>query len=268
MGRPLAGEGFLETRLTDYLEDWFRELGVACRRTADLARAATTCWRGTRRPRRGGRSSSTSIRTPCPTDGMTIPPFEPTIAGGRLSGRGSCDVKGSMAAMLTAFARLVRERPAGSASVLLACTVDEEFTHTGSSRLAEIDHGAELAIVAEPTLLEPGPLPQGCPAVEDPDPRARLPQLDAPSGVNAIYRMGHVLEALETYAGDALAIHAPSDPRAAEPVRRSNRGGPERQRRPRLVRDRGRPPPDPGRGRRRGAWTSSEQSCSRTAAGP
>ena len=43
--------------------------------------------------------------------------------------------------------------PAGSASVLLACTVDEEFTHIGSSRLAEINHGAELAIVAEPTLL-------------------------------------------------------------------------------------------------------------------
>ena len=52
-----------------------------------------------------------------------------------------------------AFARLVRERPPRSASVLLACTVDEEFTHVGSSRLAETPHGADLAIVAEPTLL-------------------------------------------------------------------------------------------------------------------
>ena len=59
-----------------------------------------------------------------------------------------------MAAMLSAFARLVQERPRGSASVLLACTVDEEFTHTGSSRLAETTHGAELAVVAEPTLLD------------------------------------------------------------------------------------------------------------------
>ena len=39
MGRPLAGEGFLETRLTDYLEAWFRDLGVECRRTGGLARA-------------------------------------------------------------------------------------------------------------------------------------------------------------------------------------------------------------------------------------
>ncbi len=36
-----------------------------------------------------------------------------------------------MAAMLSAFTRLVRERPAESASVVLACTVDEEYTHLG-----------------------------------------------------------------------------------------------------------------------------------------
>jgi acetylornithine deacetylase len=59
-----------------------------------------------------------------------------------------------MAAMLVAFARLVKERPAGSASVVMACTVDEEFTHTGSSQLARTPHGASLAIVAEPTKLD------------------------------------------------------------------------------------------------------------------
>src|SRR6185312_2181198 len=88
-----------------------------------------------------------------PTDGMTIPPFVPERISGRLYGRGSCDVKGGMAAMLTAFARLVRERPPGSASVRMACTVDEEFTHIGSSYLAAHDAEAHLAIVAEPTRL-------------------------------------------------------------------------------------------------------------------
>ena len=77
-----------------------------------------------------------------------------------------------MAAMLSAFARLVRERPPGSASVLLACTVDEEFTHTGSSRLAETKHGAELAIVAEPTSLNLVHCHKGASEVEDPDQRA------------------------------------------------------------------------------------------------
>src|SRR5262249_24245409 len=134
-----------------------------------------------------------------PTDGMTIPPYVPEIVDGRLFGRGSCDVKGSLAAMLAAFARLVRERPAGSASVLLACTVDEESRHTGSSRLAATDHGAELAIVAEPTLLNlvhchKGPLRWKVRT------RGRACHSSTPHlGVNAIYRMGPVLGALASF---------------------------------------------------------------------
>ena len=83
--------------------------------------------------------------------------------------------------MLTAFARLVQERPADSASVIMACTVDEEFTHTGSSRLADGHHGADLAIVAEPTLLNNRRPSQGGRPLEDPDPRGRLPLVDAPA---------------------------------------------------------------------------------------
>ena len=155
-----------------------------------------------------------------------------------------------MAAMLSAFARLVRERPAGSASVLLACTVDEEFTHTGSSRLAEIRPWGRPGDRRRADLAQPRPLPQGCPAVEDPDPGAspatarRRTWASTPSTGWA-----RVLEALEKYAGTLAASDARPDPRAADPVGRPDRGGAERQRRPRLVRDRSRSPPDPRRGR-------------------
>jgi acetylornithine deacetylase/succinyl-diaminopimelate desuccinylase-like protein len=111
--------------------------------------------------------------------------------------------------MLSAFARLVRERPAGSASVILACTVDEEFTHTGASRLAETDHGAELAIVAEPTRLNLVHCHKGALRWKIRTLGVACHSSTPHRGVNAIYRMGRVLEALESYAGrlSRLAPH-------------------------------------------------------------
>jgi acetylornithine deacetylase len=132
---------------------------------------------------------------------MTISPFIPEIAGGRLSGRGSCDVKGSMAAMLWAFARLVRERRSSSASVLLACTVDEEFTHLGSSRLAHSKHGADLAIVAEPTLLNLVHCHKGVFRFKIRTKGVACHSSTPHLGQNAIHRMGDVLAILRNYAG-------------------------------------------------------------------
>ena len=54
---------------------------------------------------------------------------------GRMYGRGSCDIKGGLAAMLGAFARLVAERPSGMPTILMACTVNEEHGYTGATAL-------------------------------------------------------------------------------------------------------------------------------------
>ncbi len=102
--------------------------------------------------------------------------------------------------MLVAFARLVRERPAGSASVLLACTVDEEFTHTGSSRLAEMQHGADLAIVAEPTSLDLVHCHKGALRWKVRTKGVACHSSRPDQGNNAIYAMGRVLAVLEDYA--------------------------------------------------------------------
>jgi acetylornithine deacetylase len=207
MGRSLGGDGFLEARLTDYLEAWLNDRGVTCRRDAVApGRENLLAWYEAPRPRR--RILFDVHQDTVPTDGMTIPPFEPAVVGRRLYGRGSCDVKGSMAAMLAAFDRLIQERPAGSASVLLACTVDEEFTHTGSSSLAQSRHGADLAIVAEPTLLNLVHCHKGVLRWKIRT-LGRACHSSAPhQGVNAIYRMGRVLEALESHAA-SLARSTP-----------------------------------------------------------
>src|SRR5262249_10339210 len=119
MGRALQGDGVFEHQVTAYLEDFFRHLGVPFQRQAiaSLRDNIVARWKppGARRT-----LLLESHQDTVPTDNMTIDPFAARIEDGRLYGRGACDVKGGMAAMLATFARLVRERPAGAANVILA----------------------------------------------------------------------------------------------------------------------------------------------------
>lgn len=84
--------------------------------------------------------------------GMTIPPFDPVVRDGRLHGRGSCDTKGGLAAMMHAVADLSAAAEPPPCDVLLAAVVDEEHEFKGVSALLE-PLVADWAIVAEPTDL-------------------------------------------------------------------------------------------------------------------
>lgn len=152
MGEDVSGSEYLETATTAYLERWFSDRGI------ETVRDRIAPGRDNLIVRFDSTGSRTTIlfdahQDTVPVNGMTIDPFTPRIEQGVMYGRGSCDVKGGLAAMAVAVARLHRERPSGAASVVVACTVDEEFTHLGSSRLAENKGFFDLAIVAEPTRL-------------------------------------------------------------------------------------------------------------------
>lgn len=199
MGRSLQGPEVFEHQVTAYLEDFFRGLGVPYERQ-------------TVAPCRDNIVARTSLPGPrptllfeahqdtVPTDGMTIAPFGAVVENGRLYGRGACDIKGGMAAMLTAFARLAREKPAGAAEVILACTVDEEHTFLGVQHLVRQGVRADAAIVAEPTGLNIVNAHKG--AVRwDMETTGRACHSSAPEqGVNAIYRMAGLLVAIEQFA--------------------------------------------------------------------
>ncbi|HMF78741.1 MAG TPA: M20/M25/M40 family metallo-hydrolase, partial [Bryobacteraceae bacterium] len=84
------------------------------------------------------------------TTGMTIPPFVPEIREGRLHGRGSCDTKAGLVAMMHAVAHLKEHSITPPCEVWLAVVVDEEFSFRGVAKLCE-ELDADAAIVAEPT---------------------------------------------------------------------------------------------------------------------
>ena len=84
--------------------------------------------------------------------GMTIDPFGGEIRGGRLYGRGACDTKGTMAAMLAALAEIGPRIPDLGAEVTFAGFMGEETGQWGSRDFAA-KHAADydFALIGEPT---------------------------------------------------------------------------------------------------------------------
>lgn len=213
MGRDVSGDEYFEYQVTDHLQQLFQRLGWPWRRQPIEARRDNIVARvdGDLPPEQGGAILMFEAhQDTVPVDGMTIPPWTPEIRDGRVYGRGACDIKGGMACMLTALSRLADERPAGRPTVVMACSVNEEYGFGGAPRMGELWAGAapflprapDAVIVAEPTSLDvvvshKGAVRWRCHA------RGRAAHSSQPeSGDNAIYRMARVLGALERYARD------------------------------------------------------------------
>ena len=139
--------------------------------------------------------------------------LHPRVAAGRLWGRGACDTKGCVAAMLTALLRVAAggTRPTETELVFLGL-VDEENGQGGSRTYARLakkrECRADLAVVGEPTRLEvvtahKGDLwlqlrTQGIAA------HGATPHL----GRNAVHLMARVVEVLETRYQAELALRS------------------------------------------------------------
>jgi acetylornithine deacetylase/succinyl-diaminopimelate desuccinylase-like protein len=107
MGRPVQGPIYFEHQVTAFLEDFFRKLSVPYERQTIAPQRDNIV---ARLDVPGARHTLLLEvhQDTVPVDGMTIDPFGGVIENGRLYGRGACDIKSGMAAMLAAFARLVR----------------------------------------------------------------------------------------------------------------------------------------------------------------
>lgn len=221
MGRAVDDNEPFESDLTAWLTEYFRELEVPFE-CFEVARKRANVIARYVAPDSPVTILLDAHQDTVPVDGMTIAPFAPTVTDGRLYGRGACDVKGGMAAMLWAFSQLVRQRPANSANVILSCTCDEEATVLGvrdlvalwSSPAAASDlipNVPDMAIVAEPTELDVVVAHRGATRWKL-HTRGRACHSSNPSqGISAIYRMAAVLQVLEQYA-EHLGTSIPPHP--------------------------------------------------------
>lgn len=210
MGRPVSGPEYFEYRVTDYLQGLFERLGLPWQRQYIEPKRENIIVRvdGEVPATEGGPLILFEAhQDTVPVDNMIIDPWDPVVRDGRVYGRGSCDIKGGMAAMLGALARLAAEPREGRPTVVLACTVNEEHGYSGAAALDKLwnDPGSiiprrpDVAVVAEPTDLHVVRAHKAA-ARWKCRTRGRASHSSRPQlGDNAIYRMCRVVAALEAY---------------------------------------------------------------------
>lgn len=220
-----------ESQVTDYLQvffqnlccEWLRQvvhpgrdnIVVVCRATGAAASRKPVLWEV--------HQDTVGVA------GMKIDPFAAVESEGRIWGRGACDVKGGMAAMLAALARVEAEGATLRQTVVLALSINEECGFTGVKALCrlwgtEAEAAAEAenlsgplslaelrelrperAIVAEPTLLDvvvahKGSVRWRCHT------HGRAAHTSRPEqGCNAISAMVRVVQAIERFHDDVLS---------------------------------------------------------------
>ncbi|MCA9016732.1 MAG: M20 family metallopeptidase [Planctomycetaceae bacterium] len=210
MGRDVKGEIYFEEKLTQFLCDYFTELGVEYESIEVVPGRNNVIARTKRKP--GAPTILMDVhQDTVPVEGMIVPPFGETEKDGKIYGRGACDVKGGMASMLMAFTRLVQEDPPDAANVILSCTCDEEATVKGIEHLVRLwekpsglsqilTEPPDLGLVAEPTMLDIVVAHRGATRWKIKTTGKACHSSQPKDGINAIYRMADVLKALQVHA--------------------------------------------------------------------
>jgi acetylornithine deacetylase/succinyl-diaminopimelate desuccinylase family protein len=191
---PAYASGQPEEQIQQYVRTFFEEQGFETFAQHVMPRRENVI---ARLPGRD-RSRLILFEAHCDTAGIegVEAPFSPTIRDGRMYGRGTCDTKACLAAMMRALADLKRSGRTPNCDVWVVSAVDEEHACQGVLRLRE-NLQAHAAVVGEPTQMRMAVASKGCL-------RARITVLGRAAhsgkpelGVNAITQMIHLLNEFE-----------------------------------------------------------------------
>ena len=196
-----AGEGEIAAFVADWCRDQTPDVRIV---DADGRPSVVAISRGTG----GGRSIILNGHLDTVgVDGMADP-FQPRVEDGRMYGRGTIDMKASIAAMMATLAR-VRSMPLRGDVVLMA-VADEEAYSVGTSAVLDSGVTADAAIVTESTSGDIVVAHKGF-AWAEVITRGRAAHGSLPEeGVDAITKMGAFLKEIENLQAE-LERH-PGDP--------------------------------------------------------
>jgi len=147
LGERLARLGF-ELETIESGPDTFRVTNLWAMRRSGHPQARTLVFAG-----------HTDVVPTGPLEQWTSPPFTPTHRGGKLYGRGACDMKTSLAAFVVAIEEFLQSSPQPQLNLAMLLTSDEEGpgvdgTVIVCNRLGERGETLHYCIVGEPTAVE------------------------------------------------------------------------------------------------------------------
>jgi succinyl-diaminopimelate desuccinylase len=136
-------------------------------------------------------------------ENMQIDPFDPVIRDGKLYGRGSCDCNASLAAMMVGMTKAAESGLFGT--ITLAATANEECGYGGALAMTAAGFAADGAVVGEPTELRLATAHKGTCRMSIVTHGVAVHSSEPDRGLNAIYAMSEVLQALRDHATELSA---------------------------------------------------------------
>jgi acetylornithine deacetylase len=203
-----------ERRYAEHLREQLRRLGLDAVLVGDPARPSVIA-----EARVAGARETIAVAShldTVPVDGMTIDPFDPRAEGGRVFGRGTCDTKGGMAALVAALERALRDGTLQK-NVIAIGEADEEAGSEGANAvLAHLgDRRPDWAIATEPTGLRVVTAHKGIVRARVVARGVAVHSSDPARGRNAIVALARAALAIDAL-GRALADRP--DPRLGPPT--------------------------------------------------
>jgi len=154
MGGPHDDAEPVERPVTDYVGDFFRPYALEVKRHA-CSRIHENLLVVVPGRDASGYTLLESHADTVPAEDWAATAFVPRIKGHAMFGRGACDDKGPLVAMMLAVRELVEQEREPPHPVAFLTAGDEEYAQTGIQHFVGLDYPIARAVIGEPTRLQP-----------------------------------------------------------------------------------------------------------------